>query len=179
MATIAALFSSARDNSNTLKLLKTVQQQRPIDIINVHDYRIAPYDYQHRNSGDQFQSVIDRILPYPHIVFACPVYWSAVTPQMKTFYDRLPDLLEIESYKHKGRQLRGKKTYLLSTSSSPKLSPAFLAMHREMFNYLGMNLQNTLHADCSNGYKLGNHAQDLEEFIDSLPPVLNHQTANC
>lgn len=168
MNSMVAIFSSARRNSNTLRLLQELECLQPIDIIFLDDYRIAAYDYHHSNSGDQFHSVMDRLLAYDDIIFASPVYWSSVTPQMKAFYDRFTDLLEVESYKHKGRLLRNKRTYLLSSSTQRQLPKTFLNMHKEIFSYLGMNYRGHLHADCSHGYINDKYSHELRKFSNHL-----------
>lgn len=168
MNSMVAIFSSARRNSNTLQLLQELQRLQSIDIIFLDDYRIAAYDYQHSNSGDQFHSILDHLLAYDDIIFASPVYWSSVTPQMKAFYDRFTDLLEVESYKQKGRQLRGKRAYLLSSSTQSQLSKTFLNMHKEIFSYLGLSYQGCLHADCSHGYIKEKYSHELNRFSHRL-----------
>lgn len=164
MTNTIALFSSARRNGNTLHLLHELEQLWDIDIAYLDDYRIHDFDYLHRNNQDQFQSLVDRILQYDNIIFACPVYWSSVTPQLKAFFDRLTDLLDIESYKHKGRQLRGKNAYLVCTSNQKQAAKAFTSMFKDIFKYLGIHYQGELHADCSQGFIADKYRPQLEAF---------------
>ena len=55
------------------------------------------------------------MVQYEQIIFATPIYWYAMSAQLKTFFDRMTDLLTI--HKPLGRQLRkGKKMFLIACS---------------------------------------------------------------
>lgn len=163
-----ALFASSRRHGNTGAVLDRVAEALHIQVLDLSTEDIAPYDYTHGNRGDGFELLIDRILTYEQIIFAAPVYWYSVPPAMKTFIDRLNDLLEVSELKAKGRQLRGKRAFVLATSGIDEVSSAFIAMFRDTFAYLGMSYRGVLHVNCDGGYKAGNAERDIESFISTL-----------
>jgi len=119
MTNTVVLFSSSRRNGNTGKLLDSVVGGGSVDIINLSALDISEYDYDHKNINDDFLPLIKKVLTYDKIIFASPVYWYSVTPTMKTFLDRISDLLDLPDLLDLGRQLRGKK---------PMYFPPLLAM---------------------------------------------------
>ena len=78
-----------------------------IEVVDLSRKNISAFDYEHRNRHDDFEPLIARVLEFEQIIFASPVYWYAVCPPMKTFLDRLSDLLELPDLLAKGRRLRG------------------------------------------------------------------------
>jgi len=118
MSNTVAVFSSSRSNGNTGKLLANVASKINIDTISLSEYIFSDYDYEYKNQGDDFLSLIDKVLAYENIIFASPVYWYSVTPAMKTFLDRISDLLELPHLLDTGRRLRGKTAYVLCSSAS-------------------------------------------------------------
>ena len=159
-----AIFSSARANGNTEKLLNSLVLNTDIDIINLSDYSFSEYDYEYRNQDDDFLSLIENILSYEKIIFASPVYWYAVTPTMKKFLDRISDLLSVPHLLESGRRLRGKTAYVLCSSVSKEVSSSFISAFKDTFEYLGMFYGGCLHANCADGYQVENYTDDLNGF---------------
>ena len=159
-----AIFSSARANGNTEKLLNSLALNTDINIIDLSGYRFSEYDYEYRNQDDDFLPVIEKILSYEKIIFASPVYWYAVTPTMKKFLDRISDLLSVPHLLDSGRRLRGKTAYVLCSSSSKEVSNSFISAFKDTFEYLGMSYSGCLHANCADGYEIENHIDDLNNF---------------
>ena len=60
MAGAIALFASARRNGNTGKLIGHIAAQLAIEVIDLGRFRMAPYDYEHRNRGDDFEPLMLR-----------------------------------------------------------------------------------------------------------------------
>jgi multimeric flavodoxin WrbA len=89
MPTTVALFASSRRHGNTGAILDQIAVDPNVEIIDLAEIDMSPYDYAHRNRGDGFEPLIDRVLKYDQLIFAAPVYWYAVPPTMKTFIDRL------------------------------------------------------------------------------------------
>jgi len=168
MSNTIVLFSSSRRNGNTGKLLDQVINQVDAHIIDLATFNISEYDYEHKNINDDFLAVIKKVLTYDKIIFASPVYWYAVTPTMKTFLDRISDLLDIPDLLNLGRQLKGKKAYVVATSISQGISSSFINCFKGTFNYLGMEYGGHLHADCSDGYKAKENNDDVQRFAGLL-----------
>ena len=165
MLTTVALFASARRHGNTGAILDRIATDLNIEVIDLSETDMSSYDYAHRNRGDGFEPLLDRILMYDQIIFAAPVYWYAVPPTMKTFIDRLSDLLDLSDLRQKGRQLRGKKAFVVATSGIDEISIAFITMFRDTFAYLGMEYRGLLHVNCDGGYRKGSAEIDIKSFI--------------
>jgi len=168
MTNTVVLFSSSRRNGNTGKLLDSVVGGGGADIIDLSTLDISEYDYDHKNINDDFLPLIKKVLTYDKIIFASPVYWYSVTPTMKTFLDRISDLLDLPDLLDLGRQLRGKKTYVLSTSISHEISDSFINLFKDTFNYLGMKYCGYVHANCSDDYKVDEYEDDIHNFLALL-----------
>ena len=168
MSTTVAVFSSSRSNGNTGKLLASVASNISIDTIDLSEHTFSDYDYEYENQGDDFLSLIDKVLGYENIIFASPVYWYSVTPAMKKFLDRISDLLELPHLLDTGRRLRGKTAFVLCSSASKEASNSFISAFEETFRYLGMSYGGFIHANCDNGYKTENYAEDLSGFTALL-----------
>ncbi|KGK01193.1 flavodoxin family protein [Thalassotalea sp. ND16A] len=164
MNNTVAIFSSARANGNTEKLLNSFALNTDIDIIDLSDYSFSEYDYEYKNQDDDFMPLIEKMLSYEKIIFASPVYWYAVTPTMKKFLDRISDLLELPHLLDSGRRLRGKTAYVVCSSASKKVPNSFICAFKDTFEYLGMFYGGFLHANCAEGYQVENYIDDLNGF---------------
>ncbi len=112
--------------------------------INLGDYNISYYDYQHHNRDDDFIPLMRRLVTdFDVLIFATPVYWYSMSGIMKVFFDRLSDLLKIE--KDLGRQLRGKGMAVLSSSNGNNPGDAFWLPFQATSKYLGMHYLGNLH----------------------------------
>ena len=163
-----AIIGSSRRNGNTGKLMDVIAKELAIEVVDLSDKNISPYDYQHKNNGDDFLSTMSHILKHDNIIFASPVYWYAMSAQMKIFFDRLSDLLSVEELKSMGRQLRGKVGYVVSTSVSDKVDDAYIDSFTNTFSYLGMDFGNVIHANCINGFTSDIYRNDIANFIKKL-----------
>lgn len=107
--------------------------------MNLSDFQISEFDYEHKNSSDDFLKIINKVVDnYDYIIFATPIYWYSMSGIMKTFFDRLTDLLTIE--KETGRKLRGKKVGVLTSSIGDNMENDFWLPFEKTFEYLGMEL---------------------------------------
>jgi multimeric flavodoxin WrbA len=168
MLTTIALFASSRRHGNTGAVLDRIAAELGMEVIDLSETNISPYDYSHHNRGDGFEPLIDRVLRYDQVIFAAPVYWYAVPPAMKTFIDRLSDLLDLPDLRQKGRQLRGKRALVVATSGIDEISPAFISMFRDTFAYLGMEYRGLLHVNCDGGYRKGCAESEIETFMSII-----------
>jgi len=109
-------MGSSRSNGNTRKIVDAIIAKTNADFIDLNAYKISYFDYEHRNKSDDFVEIATKMMEYDHLIFATPIYWYAMSAQMKTFFDRMSDLLKI--HKPLGRQFRnGKKMYAIACSS--------------------------------------------------------------
>lgn len=146
----AIILGSSRAQGNTYQLANAVAEHQGATLFNLADYQVKPYDYEHKNDDDDFNSLIEQLLTYDQILFASPIYWYAPSAQLKAFLDRMSGLLD--KYKPLGRQLRGKYAGVISTGACAEPTNCFEQIFSLTFNYLGMNYQGMLFQDCSNGY---------------------------
>jgi len=148
------ILGSSRSDGDTAQVCHKLKDQIDCDIIDLKEYEISYYDYQHKNKSDDFIPIIRRILTeYQTIILATPVYWYTMSGIMKVFIDRFSDLLTIE--KDLGRKLRGKNLGVLSCSLHSEVDQAFWIPFKKSAAYLGMNYLGNCHfADvaCQEGY---------------------------
>ena len=124
---ILIIMGSARGDGNTRKIVNALLDQTQADFINLNDYKVNYFDYEHRNKDDDFVQIATQMVQYEHIIFATPIYWYAMSAQLKTYFDRLSDLLKIR--KPLGRQLRGGKKCIRSHVVQMQLSMKGLLCH--------------------------------------------------
>jgi multimeric flavodoxin WrbA len=165
MLSTLALFASSRRHGNTGAVIDRIAADLAIEVVDLSQVRMSPYDYEHHNRADEFEPLMERITGYQQIIFACPVYWYSAPPPMKVFLDRLSDYLDLPDLRPKGRRLRGKRGYVIATSGSAELSPAFVYMFKETFEYLGMRYGGALHLNCDGGYSPGKFDREIAEFV--------------
>lgn len=163
-ASAIALFGSSRRHGNTGQLLDHIAADRGIEIVDLGQLRISPYDYEHRNRGDDFEPLMKRVLTFDHLIVASPVYWYSVSPPVKVFLDRISDYLDIPELQEEGRRLRGKTGYIVCTSIYDSVPASFAEALTATFAYLGMHFGGMLHANCSDGYSRPTHESEVAEF---------------
>jgi multimeric flavodoxin WrbA len=163
-----ALFASSRRHGNTGRLMDRVAEDLQIQVIDLATRELSPFDYEHKNRGDDFEPLMEQVLQFEQIIFASPVYWYAVSPPMKVFIDRISDLLDLPDLLATGRRLRGKDAHVLCTSIEDQPTPSFVSAFRETFDYLGMRYGALLHANCRDGYDPAMYEEDVKAFIGQL-----------
>lgn len=152
MPSVIALFGSSRRQGNTGQLMDDIAAQTEIEVVDLGQLRISPYDYEHRNRDDDFEPLMRRVLGFEQIIVASPVYWYAVSPQVKVFLDRIADYMDIQELLPEGRRLRGKTGYIVCTSIYEKAPMSFVGALTDTFAYLGVRYGGMLHANCREGY---------------------------
>lgn len=138
------IVGSSRTDGNTARIVTELIKQSEWDIINLNEYNFSYYDYEHKNSHDDYLPLIRQIIDkYDTLIFATPVYWYAMSGIMKVFFDRFTDLLTIE--KELGRKLRGKNMGVISCSKGNNLGDNFWLPFSASANHLGMNYLGNTH----------------------------------
>jgi len=164
MASAIALFGSSRRHGNTGQLVDHIAAHLDIEVVDLGQMRISPYDYEHRNRGDDFEPLMKRVLEFNHIILSSPVYWYSVSPPIKVFLDRITDYLDIPELLDDGRRLRGKTGHIVCTSIYDGAPPSFLGALTATFEYLGMQIGSLVHAKCSEGYSRSTHESEIVSF---------------
>lgn len=163
-----ALFASSRRNGNTGALIDAIAQPLGIEIVDLTQKRISAFDYEYRNRGDDFEPLMEHVLRFDQIVFASPIYWYAVAPPMKVFLDRISDYLDLPDLIGKGRQLRGKRGFIVCTSVYDTPCAPFIGAFKDTFAYLGMEFGGYINVNCKDGYQPKRHAPDIAAFVCQL-----------
>jgi multimeric flavodoxin WrbA len=159
-----ALFGSSRRNGNTGQLIDHLAEELDVEVVDLGSLRMSPYDYEHRNRGDDFEPLMKRVLAFQHIIIASPVYWYAVSPPVKVFLDRISDYLDVPDLLADGRRLRGKSGYIVCTSIYEEAPAPFVAALKDTFAYLGMRHGGVLHANCREGYARSSFETQVAAF---------------
>lgn len=156
------ILGSSRKDGNTRKVADEIVRMAGWDLIDLKDYNISYYDYEHRNLDDDFLPLMRKVIAnYDVLIFATPVYWYSMSGIMKVFFDRITDLLKIE--KDLGRKLRGKSMAALSCSGGGNLGEDFWHPFSATAEYLGMNYLGHLHTLSDN-----DETENLKRFVAKI-----------
>ena len=110
------IFGSSRPQGYTQKVLDQVAGDVVLERVDLGELHITPFDYEHRNRGDDFLPLMEKIVSYDTFVVATPVYWYQMSTHHKIFFDRFSDLLMIR--KDLGRKLAGKNLFVIASCGS-------------------------------------------------------------
>lgn len=130
------ILGTSRSDGNTCLAVEKLLSGKPVDIVDLAQRRISPFDYAHCNAGDDFLPLVESLATKELWILATPIYWHAMSAQLKTFIDRLGDLFSIRQ--DLGELLRGKSLAVVATGTSPALPPGFESGFRHTAAYLGM-----------------------------------------
>ena len=156
------ILGSSANDGNTRKAVGVLCSLTDFELIDLNNFKINHYDYQHTNTGDDFMQLMRKIInEYDTFIFATPVYWYAMSGVMKIFFDRITDLLDHE--KELGRKLRTKNMAVLTSSAGDHLGDDFFLPFRATANYLGMRYLGDLHT-VENKYA----PEDLKAFAEII-----------
>lgn len=155
------LLGSARGDGNTRRAADRVCEQLGdrVTLIDLSRQIIRPFSYSSTDHGDDFLVIIDQMLAHQQIVFATPVYWYAMSGLMKTFFDRITDLLLDESKRGLARLLAGRSVWLLATGTGEELPPGFHEPFAGTAAYLAMHWQQAFYVRSSGETAASNAAQ--------------------
>lgn len=163
MNTTVIIQGSSRSKGDTNTIVNYIANKNNYDVIDLKTKNIGHYDYEYKNSNDDFISLMTEIIEkYNTIIFATPVYWYSMSGILKVFFDRISDLLRI--HKDLGRKLRGKNMLMISCSNSNTPVEGFSMPFRESANYLGMQYLGDLHTCIDND----NITQETKLHIDDF-----------
>jgi len=138
------ILGSARSDGHTAQMAQQIAARLGAHIIDLKEYQIEHYDYEHGYKNDDFIALIrESVIKADTLILATPVYWYSMSGRMKVFLDRFTDLLKIE--KDLGRQLRGKSLAVFTTSNGGNLGDYFWRPFVETADYLGMKYLTNAH----------------------------------
>ena len=138
------IFGSSRSQGDTRKVVDYCLDQLDFEFVDLNEYQISYYDYEHRNKDDDFMPLFERVAQHHKILFATPVYWYTMSAVMKTFFDRITDVLRMRRPLKKS--LAGKGLASLSCSNADDLIEGFHRPFEETAGYLKMEYLGGVHA---------------------------------
>jgi multimeric flavodoxin WrbA len=160
------VIGTSRSDGNTWLLLNHVNKKVNAKIIDLSKLDISYFDYKYQNIGDDFIKTIEEILEFQTIGFVSPMYWYSVSAQMKTFIDRLSDLLGPR--KDLGRRLRGKDSFLLATGNTEEEITAGMEDPIKLTSdYLGMRYRGAFYARIKEDRILNEQIlEEVSQFVE-------------
>ena len=139
---VLVISGSARPKGYTAEIVENMRFRLilgPDQVIDLLSCGLEPFRYDSKPSADSFASIVDRIAHHRHVIFVTPVYWYAMSGLMKTFFDRLTDLLLIPEYKALGRSLAGRDVWLIANGTDEALPDGFCEPFARTAHYFGMH----------------------------------------
>ena len=159
---------SSRSHGDTRKISEFIisSSPEPLEFIDLLNFEINHYDYNHRHQGDDFFKIIEKLLKYDSWIFITPVYWYSMSGVMKVFLDRFTDLLKVR--KNYGRQLKGKNLAMVSCSNDKDRTSGFELPFINTAAYLEMNFSGEIHTWVSDGEISEESRQLIQKFISDF-----------
>ena len=158
---------SSRKGGHTTSIAKLLKGKSQYDIIHLSDYNIGYFEYDHSNKEDDFMPLMDELLEFDTWILLTPIYWYSMSARMKTFFDRLSDLLKWE--KELGHKIKGSKWYALSCGSDKEEVPGFFEPFKLSAEYLGARYMGDIHVWKDNRQPLEELViQRLEKFATAI-----------
>ena len=161
------ILGSSRSEGNTRHLVDAIFRNKRHELIDLNQYNINYYTYDNRHTNDDFLSLAERMIQHEHIVFATPVYWYSMSAILKTYFDRMTDLVTIR--KDLGKALKGKVLYSISCGSDSDLPEGFTVPFEATAVYLNMQYGGPLHAWLEHGEISPEVQEKMATFAENLP----------
>lgn len=142
---IAVIFGGTRPNGNTEYLASKTIDGITAEKIFLRDYNILPIvDYRHSPDGfplvdDEYDAVIDKVLPHDTWVFVTPIYWYSMSGTMKNFIDRWSQTMRDQRYPAFRSQLAEKTAFVISAGGDhPKIKGLpMILQFQHIFDFFG------------------------------------------
>ncbi|AMX00085.1 flavodoxin family protein [Rummeliibacillus stabekisii] len=175
---IVVLYGGSRPNGNTESLTKKVIEGLTVEEIYLNDYVIQPIvDKRHAEEGfqeidDDYNSIIERILPHNILIFATPIYWYSMSGTMKNFIDRWSQTLKDSHYPDFKKQMSQKSAYVISVGGDePHLKGLpMIQQFQFIFDFVGVHFAGYILGE---GNKPGEIIEDKEALFAA--EQLNHK----
>jgi multimeric flavodoxin WrbA len=145
--TIAVIYGGTRPNGNNEVLTDHSIQGIEVEKIYLRDYNIQPIDdmrhapegFQEKN--DDYNAIIDRILPHDILIFSTPIYWYSMSGTMKNFIDRWSQTLRDAKYPDFKKQMAAKKAFVIAVGGdNPGIKGLpMIQQFQHIFDFMGMD----------------------------------------
>jgi multimeric flavodoxin WrbA len=159
--------SSGSKESKTNAIVTRLKEYLSADLIDVSTSNISFFDYEHKNQDDDFDGFAHQMIKADSIIFVTPVYWSAMSAQLKIFFDRFSDLIMIK--KPLGRQLKGRVMTFLATGHDDVRPEGFAVPFKRTAEYFHMIYKEGSYI-CTNSKTFNPDETEVKvvEFADTL-----------
>lgn len=163
MANILVIFGSSHSQGNCRQAVDLVLTDQDHTLVDLLTKDISYFDYKHANQEDDFIPIAEQMVQADIIIFATPIYWYAMSAMLKTFFDRLTDLVTIR--KDLGKQLAGKQCYVIACGHEEKMPSFFEKPFACTCDYLNMEYKASFYY-CTNSSAIDpeQRAQDALSF---------------
>lgn len=167
MKTLIIYGSSGDTSGKTWEIVKQIQSDLDAEIINLSNYQYSYFDYNHANKDDDFKDLALKMIVSECVIFVTPVYWYAMSGQLKVFFDRLNDLTTLRQ--NWGRQLKGKTMAFIATGSQDDLPLGFEIPFKGTAEYFDMLFSSYIYI-CTNPelFSQGETNYRLKDFTERL-----------
>lgn len=167
---VAVIYGGTRPNGNTEILTEQAIQGIDVKKIFLRDYNIESIeDLRHTDDGfhdinDDYNAIIDHILPYDVLIFATPIYWYSMSGTMKNFIDRWSQTMRDVKYPDFKTKMSSKKAYVIAVGGDdPTLKGLpLIQQFQHIFNFMGITFDGYI---LGNGNKPGEILQDKEALF--------------
>lgn len=166
---IAVIYGGTRTNGNSEELTKYTIQGLEVESIFLTDYTIQPIvDGRHATEGfhevnDDYNAIIEQILPHDILIFSTPIYWYSMSGVMKNFIDRWSQTLRDINYPQFKEKMATKKAYVIAVGGDqPNIKGLpMIQQFQHIFDFMGITFE---------GYILGegNRPGDIAEDKNAL-----------
>ncbi|GKU84136.1 flavodoxin family protein [Niallia sp. NCCP-28] len=162
---VVVIDGGSRPNGNTEILTEYVIQNLTVEKIYLKDYNIQPIiDMRHSMEGfqdrkDDYNSIIERILPNDILIFSTPIYWYSMSGTMKNFIDRWSQTLRDPKYPDFKNKMASKTAFVIAVGGDdPHIKGLpMIQQFNYIFDFIGIEFA---------GYILGNGNKPEEVIQD-------------
>lgn len=143
---VVVILGGTRPQGNTEILTEKALTNIKAERIYLGDFHIESIiDKRHDTAGfhdrnDDYNSILDRILPHDTIIFATPIYWYSMSGIMKNFIDRWSQSLRDANYPNFKQQMAAKKGYVIAVGGdAPHIKGLpMIQQFQFIFGFIGM-----------------------------------------
>ncbi|MFG6147002.1 flavodoxin family protein [Halobacillus sp. B23F22_1] len=169
MSTIV-IHGSTRENGNTEYLAKQAVHEDAVHIYLRNHQIDGIIDERHSKEGfkpvaDDHHFIIDQMLAHDVIIFATPIYWYSMSSLMKTFVDRISQLVREPGYESFKEDLKQKEVYVIAVGGdNPKMKGLPLIQQFEyILQFFGSSLAGYLLGEARKPGEIKNNSLALSE----------------
>jgi len=138
---LATLKKEGLSNTETLLEFfaeKLAAKGVEVETVKLVDHNVLPGTYSDMGAGDEWPSILKRVLAADTIIFATPIWWNNMSSLMQRVIERLDELHD-HLMEGKPSGLENKKAGIIITGDSDG-AQSIIASLANFFNAIGLNL---------------------------------------